>query len=68
MYTVQVRYQPSADDVAVVVPGADDVTVAVLMAGRGEVGPVEGEGGVGEDPLVGGEAEAARGDARPVHS
>ena len=38
------------------------------MAGGGEVGPVEGEGGIGEDPLVGGEAEAARGDARPVHS
>jgi hypothetical protein len=51
---------PGADDITCCcyVPGADDVTVAVLMAGCGEVTPVEGEGGVGENPLVG-QAEAS---------
>jgi hypothetical protein len=43
--------------VPVLIPGTDDITVAMLMAGCGQVGPVEGEGRVGEDPLVG-EAEA----------
>jgi hypothetical protein len=48
------------------VPGTDDVTVAMLMAGSGEVTPVEGEGGVGENPLVG-QAVASSRDPGSVH-
>jgi hypothetical protein len=36
------------------------------MAGSGEVTPVEGEGGVGENPLVG-QAEASSRDTGSVH-
>jgi hypothetical protein len=39
----------------------------VLMAGCWEVTPVEGEGGVGENPLVG-QAEASSRDPGSVHS
>ncbi len=52
--------------VAMLVPGADDVAVAVLMAGSGELTPVEGEGGIGENPLVG-QAEASSRDPGSVH-
>ncbi len=50
----------------VLIPGTDDITVAMLMAGCGQVGPVEGEWRVGEDPLVG-EAEATGRDPWPLH-
>jgi hypothetical protein len=49
-------------------PGADDVTVAVLVtAWRRHGRPVERQRGVRENTLLVGQAKAARRDARSIH-